>query len=87
MTEDEITISLIVRGAEININQIDVVWFRRGRLVLNRKINFPKDLNHTTYLFISNPLFNEELGTLERFIDECFYDKPHIGSNILVRFI
>mgnify|MGYP005990263201 CR=1 FL=1 len=76
-----VKISLEVRGKKINLNRIDAVWFRRGRLVLNRKINFPKELDQTTYLAISNHLFKEELVTLERFIDECLYDKPHFGDN------
>ena len=61
MADEEMKISLEVRGEEINLDEIDIVWFRRGRLVLNRKMNFPKELDYTTYLAISNHLFKEEL--------------------------
>jgi len=81
----KITICLEVNGQEINLDQIDTVWFRRGYLSLNCKINLPRGLDQTVYLAISNHLFNEELVTLEEFICEYLYNKPHLGDSLPIR--
>jgi len=86
ISDEEMRVSVEVRGSQINLDLMDAVWYRRGNLVLNREINFPKDLDRTTYLAISNHLFKEELVTLEEFVDECLYDKPHIGDNLRLRY-
>jgi len=78
---NKIRICLEVGGKEINLAQADRIWFRRGHLTLNHKMDFPKELDQITHQAISRHLFSEELVTLEKFIYTYLYDKPHIGNN------
>ncbi|PCI96534.1 MAG: grasp-with-spasm system ATP-grasp peptide maturase [Flavobacteriales bacterium] len=82
MDDQTTTIRIKVRGDEINLNEMDSIWYRRGYLNLNRKMNLPKQLEKEVYKAVSRHLIEDELMTLEKFIDSYLYDKPHLGNNV-----
>ena len=69
ISNQTIIISIEIRGNKINLNEIDSVWYRRGNLVLDPKINFPRRINKEIKKGVLYNLFDEELTTLIKFIE------------------
>jgi ATP-GRASP peptide maturase of grasp-with-spasm system len=80
--EGKTTIQIKVNGKKINLNEMDCTWYRRGHLTLNRRIYFPKKIEKEIHEAVSNHLIEDELMTIEEFIDSYLYGKPHLGNNI-----
>jgi len=77
---DCIDLSFCVRGNEINLNEIDSVWFRRGEFIFSRKLPFLNNLDIKIQKAIAHNLHHEELETLEAFVNNYLYDKNCIGN-------
>ena len=85
INNQSINVSVELKDTYIDLNDIDNVWYRRGKLSINYEVSFSKDINNKVCNSIYSHLFDEEL-TLKEFIYYYLYDKPHLGDNSEIKF-
>lgn len=79
-SENDFSASIYINNNWLSFEEIQCVWYRRGELNFDFELNFSDDLVEDFKKGVQYNLLNEELRTINKFMEYVLMNKPSIGS-------